>query len=260
MELKVSEKHAVQPYMAAQQRIKKFEKKLVHEHDMLWLSEVHGIPDVRHFCYLRHFLGVKGTDTTWPVLRDCGQEPLQTRWCRASVNDLNGVLDSNSEVFRQVLRAENAECFQDSQTGFHLGDLRYRRQKVWRGTDALSPREMNRKAVTCHHWCRKPMNHTARAPFCISSYLFKDLDKEFMRNVSRLRLHAHCLKFESYKWLGGSNVCYECECAKVQDEEQALFYCNCYEMFHQQPISQSQQRADPLQASPAADQPESAAG
>eukprot|EP00983_Pelagomonas_calceolata_P044759 1139436-Pelagomonas_calceolata.AAC.1 len=28
-----------------------------------------------------------------------------------------------------------------------LGGLRYRQQKVWREADALSPREMNRKAV-----------------------------------------------------------------------------------------------------------------
>eukprot|EP00983_Pelagomonas_calceolata_P055489 1144167-Pelagomonas_calceolata.AAC.3 len=46
MNLEVSEEHAAQPYMAAQQRIKKF----VHEHGLgnrphalLWLSEVFGI-------------------------------------------------------------------------------------------------------------------------------------------------------------------------------------------------------------------------
>eukprot|EP00983_Pelagomonas_calceolata_P020181 636804-Pelagomonas_calceolata.AAC.1 len=44
--LKVSEEHAVRPYMAAQQRIKEF----VHEHDLrnkahalIWLSNVYGI-------------------------------------------------------------------------------------------------------------------------------------------------------------------------------------------------------------------------
>eukprot|EP00983_Pelagomonas_calceolata_P027967 876936-Pelagomonas_calceolata.AAC.1 len=57
-----------------------------------------------------------------------------------------------------------------------------------------------------------------RATFCIPSYSFKDLDKEVIRNVSRFRLCAHGLKVESYKWLGGSNVCGKCECAEVQDE------------------------------------------
>eukprot|EP00983_Pelagomonas_calceolata_P035353 1105597-Pelagomonas_calceolata.AAC.1 len=37
-----------------------------------------------------------------------------------------------------------------------------------------------------------------------------------MRNVSRFRLRARGLKVESYKWLGGSNVCDKS--AEVQDE------------------------------------------
>eukprot|EP00983_Pelagomonas_calceolata_P019748 624050-Pelagomonas_calceolata.AAC.1 len=36
---------------------------------------------------------------------------------------------------------------------FPCRDLRYRQLKVWREADALSPREVNRKAVICHHWC-----------------------------------------------------------------------------------------------------------
>eukprot|EP00983_Pelagomonas_calceolata_P047493 1140675-Pelagomonas_calceolata.AAC.1 len=51
-----------------------------------------------------------------------------------------------------------------------------------------------------HHWCGKPLNQTARTPFCITSYLSKDLDTGVMRNVSRFRLRAHCLKVESCKW------------------------------------------------------------
>eukprot|EP00983_Pelagomonas_calceolata_P004632 150488-Pelagomonas_calceolata.AAC.1 len=34
-----------------------------------------------------------------------------------------------------------------------LADLGYRQQKVWREVDAFSPRLVNRKAVTYHHWC-----------------------------------------------------------------------------------------------------------
>eukprot|EP00983_Pelagomonas_calceolata_P087529 1156975-Pelagomonas_calceolata.AAC.6 len=59
-----------------------------------------------------------------------------------------------------------------------IGDLRYRHQKVWKEADALSPRGVDRrKAVTYHHWCGKPFIQTARTPFCIPSYLLKDLDK-----------------------------------------------------------------------------------
>eukprot|EP00983_Pelagomonas_calceolata_P132471 1161868-Pelagomonas_calceolata.AAC.19 len=45
---------------------------------------------------------------------------------------------------------------------------------LWREADALSPRE--------------------------------DLDKGVMRNLSRFRFRAHCLKVESCKWLGGSRA------------------------------------------------------
>eukprot|EP00983_Pelagomonas_calceolata_P057735 1145195-Pelagomonas_calceolata.AAC.1 len=108
-----------------------------------------------------------------------------------------------------------------------LADLKYRQQKVRREADALSPREVNWKAVTYHHWCRKSLTQTACTPFRMPSYLSKDLDKGVIRNVSRIRLRAHCLKVESCKWLGGSNICDKCECVGVQDEKHALYYCNC---------------------------------
>eukprot|EP00983_Pelagomonas_calceolata_P046640 1140277-Pelagomonas_calceolata.AAC.1 len=99
-----------------------------------------------------------------------------------------------------------------------LGDLRYRQQKFWREADALSPREVNRKAVTIIG----VENLCIKQPFCIPSYLFKDLDKGVVRNVSRFRLRAHCLKVESCKWLGGSNICDKCGCAEVQKEKHKL--------------------------------------
>uniref|UniRef100_A0A7S3VU70 Reverse transcriptase zinc-binding domain-containing protein n=1 Tax=Dunaliella tertiolecta TaxID=3047 RepID=A0A7S3VU70_DUNTE len=285
--LKVHEKHTVRPYMASQQRIKEF----AHEHDLknrphalIWLSKVYGIPagmyacqvwgteylregsefkshlQKRQLCSLRRFLGVKSTATNWPVLRECGQEPLQFYWFRATVKFFNNMLNSNSKTLCQVLKADlhladmdescwsahvsksfngmrNEEVFKRKLLSASkipmqdfLGDLRYRQQKVWREADALSPREVNRKAVTYHHWCGVPLNQTGRTPFCIPSYLFKDLDKGVMRNVSRFRLRAHCLKVESCKWLGGSNICDKCGCAEVQDEKHVLFYCNCCEL------------------------------
>eukprot|EP00983_Pelagomonas_calceolata_P069831 1150526-Pelagomonas_calceolata.AAC.2 len=43
----------------------------------------------RNLCSLRRFLGVKSTAINWPVLRVCGQEPLQCFWFRASVKFFN---------------------------------------------------------------------------------------------------------------------------------------------------------------------------
>ena len=42
----------------------------------------------------------------WAVLRECGQEPLQFFWFRASIRLFNGMLDSNSETLRRVLKAD----------------------------------------------------------------------------------------------------------------------------------------------------------
>eukprot|EP00983_Pelagomonas_calceolata_P034732 1088071-Pelagomonas_calceolata.AAC.1 len=180
MNLQVSEEHAVQPYMAAQQRMKKF----VHEHGLrnrphtqLWLSKVYGIPagmypcqvwgteylrevseprsqlQERYLCSehkclftprkclkesLRRFLGERSTATNWPVLRECGQEPLPFYWFRATTNGMR-----NEDVFKQKMLSASKIPMQDFK-----GDLRYRQQKVWREADAFSPREVNRKAVT----------------------------------------------------------------------------------------------------------------
>eukprot|EP00983_Pelagomonas_calceolata_P037525 1136365-Pelagomonas_calceolata.AAC.1 len=143
MNMKVSEEHPLQPCMAAQQRIKKY----VHEH------------------------GVKNTATSWPVLRECGQESWQFYWFTVTVKFSNSMLDSNSETLRRVLKANlhladrddscwlahvskafsgmrNEEGFKQKMlsalkipTQDFIRDLRYGQQKVWREADALSPPE-----------------------------------------------------------------------------------------------------------------------
>eukprot|EP00983_Pelagomonas_calceolata_P082578 1155965-Pelagomonas_calceolata.AAC.4 len=55
---------------------------------------------------LEVFLGVKSTAANWPVLRECGQEPLQFHWFRATVKFFNSMLDPNSKKLRQVLKAD----------------------------------------------------------------------------------------------------------------------------------------------------------
>ena len=51
---------------------------------------------------LRRILGVKNSTTNWAVLRECGQEPLQFFWFRASIRLFNSMLDSNSETLRHA--------------------------------------------------------------------------------------------------------------------------------------------------------------
>ena len=60
----------------------------------------------RHLCSLKRILGVKNSTTNWAVLRECGQEPLQFFWFRASIRFFNSMLDSNSETLRRVLKAD----------------------------------------------------------------------------------------------------------------------------------------------------------
>ena len=81
-----------------------------------------------------------------------------------------------------------------------------------------------------HKWCGNSERGLRGAPFRIPSYLFKDLDKHLLRNISRFRLRAHHLRLESCKWLGGSNICDKCECGEVQDEKHVLFFCKCTEV------------------------------
>ena len=60
----------------------------------------------RHLCSLRRILGVKNSTTNWAVLRECGREPLQFFWFRASISFFNSMLDSNSKTLRRVLKAD----------------------------------------------------------------------------------------------------------------------------------------------------------
>eukprot|EP00983_Pelagomonas_calceolata_P077840 1154035-Pelagomonas_calceolata.AAC.2 len=99
MNSKVSEEHAVRPYMAAQQRINEF----VHEHDLrnrphtlIWLSKVYCIPSGMYACQVwgtKHLRegSVKSNAKNWPVLRECGQEPSQFYWFKATFKFLNSM-------------------------------------------------------------------------------------------------------------------------------------------------------------------------
>ena len=113
-------------------------------------------------------------------LRECGQEPLQFFWFRASISFFNSMLDSNSETLRRMLKADlylasfDSSCWSAQvSNAFNelqgsamfkqkmlratqvpmqefICDLRFRRLKVWREANFSCPRAVNKNAVTYH--------------------------------------------------------------------------------------------------------------
>jgi len=67
--------------------------------------------------------------------------------------------------------------------------------------------------ATYHSWFATPFSRNERVPTIVPRYLHLDMSKHVMRNVSRLRLHAHTLKVEAAAWLeDGSCVCDQWNC------------------------------------------------
>src|SRR6056297_750600 len=60
----------------------------------------------RHMCSLRRILGVKNSTTNWPVLRECGQEPLQFNWFRSAIKLYDSMLVSKDETLVRVLKSD----------------------------------------------------------------------------------------------------------------------------------------------------------
>eukprot|EP00983_Pelagomonas_calceolata_P009292 300061-Pelagomonas_calceolata.AAC.1 len=123
MNLKVSEEHAVWPYMAAQQRIKEF----VH---LCSLCEEY----CRELASMRERMLVSNSETQCQVLK--AELDLADRgescWFAHVSKSSSGM--HNEEVFKQKLLSASKIPVQN-----FLGDLRYRQQKVWRKVGALSP-------------------------------------------------------------------------------------------------------------------------
>eukprot|EP00983_Pelagomonas_calceolata_P086054 1156675-Pelagomonas_calceolata.AAC.5 len=151
---------------------------------------------------LETFSRCENTATNWPVLRECGQEPLQFYWFRATVKFFNSMLDSNSKASRQVLKVD-----------LHLAD---RDNSCWSAHVSKALNGVRNEDIYKQRMLSASKSHKQ--------------DKEVMRNVSRFRFRAHCLKVVSCKWLDGSSICDECECAEVQDKKHVLFYCSCFEV------------------------------
>ncbi len=63
-------------------------------------------------------------------------------------------------------------------------------------------------------------------------YLYNDLPKHVMRNVSRFRWRAHTLVVESSVWRGGNGQSDKCYCVPVQNLVYLIFRCSVFENIH----------------------------
>ena len=192
---------------------------------------------------------MNSTSPNWAVLRECGQVPKQFYWFRSVIRFYNGMLASNSQLVRQVLRADvqlgeryprcwaaqvrkafdglpNADMYDQAVhdlepvwTSCFIPDLHSRQQAVWRVVEKFS---------AYHHWFALPLGSNEEACKCparLPLYLTLDLPRHVSRHTSCFRLRAHRLGVKSAHWLGHQHVFCECGCNERQDEKHVLFYC-----------------------------------
>jgi hypothetical protein len=68
-------------------------------------------------------------------------------------------------------------------------------------------------------------------PTIVPRYLWLDLSKHVMRNVSRLRLRTHTLRVEAAAWLeGGSRIYDQCPGEDEHVQRGALLYCQDHQV------------------------------
>ena len=140
------------------------------------------------------------------VQADLNQQPRANAcWTAQLLSAFEGL-----RVCESYVRAVQTGCavsMQDFTT-----DLEHRMRGVWRYTEVVDPTMHDNKLATYHSWLPSLfilMN--VGMPTIVPRYLWLDLSKHVMRNVSRLRLRTHTLRVEAAAWLeGSSQVCGQC--------------------------------------------------
>ena len=79
-------------------------------------------------------------------------------------------------------------------------NLRFRHHEVWRAIEGVDPREQSNKLATYQAWFASPFNERFRSAARVPRYLYLDLSKHVVRNISRFRLRAHTLRVETGLW------------------------------------------------------------
>eukprot|EP00983_Pelagomonas_calceolata_P063077 1147576-Pelagomonas_calceolata.AAC.1 len=212
-------------------------------HTLLWLTRTHAIPagmyasqiwgtrymkegaemdcpmQTGNLCFFKRVLEVEWTTCNWKVLREYGQEALQSYWFRAAMRFYNSLLCCNSVIVRQVLQADRAQsiipdlnCWRSEfltafgelqrselyEQPLHNGsvinfkdfavDLRTWLCRVWNGLESVDPRGHKHKRTTYHHWFASPLNPVSAeaAPYKAPRYLNLDLGRHVQENIPRL--------------------------------------------------------------------------
>ena len=88
----------------------------------------------------------------------------------------------------------------------------FRHQGVWRVIEGNDPREQPSKLATNQAWFASPFIENARSAVRVPRYLYLDLSKHVVRNISRFRLRAHTLIVESGLWQNRVFPCNRCDC------------------------------------------------
>jgi len=220
---------------------------------------------------LKRILGVRDTTPPWCVMRECGLEPLQFNWFRATMRFYNSLTHCNSTTAKQVLHADmfklssrSDDCWSShivsAMTGLvqkytfkeklrncepidlsrFVVDLKERPLEFWTPYSDGCPREHNSKIHTYYRWCAQPPKKAllaTRSPYSLPKYMFLALPQDVIRSVARFRLRVHTRRFETATWNPGSSpTCDLCEADDdVQDEQHAIF-------LHTPPHSESQEK------------------
>jgi len=133
LNLSTAAEAALKPCIAGTYRIKTFAKdhNLTHRlHAFIWLLKTYVIPAGLYACQiwatpylrqgtemdnplqkwilnvLRTQLGVRSTTPSWNILRECGIEPFQFNWFRATMRFYNSLTQCNSQLLKGVLHAD----------------------------------------------------------------------------------------------------------------------------------------------------------
>ena len=106
-----------------------------------------------------------------------------------------------------------------------VADLRFCHQEVWRAIEGVDPREQPNKLATYQAWFASPFHERFRSAARLPRYLYLNLSKHVMRNMSRFCLRAHTLRVEPGLWQNRAFSCKRCDCQDIQNEKHVLFYC-----------------------------------
>eukprot|EP00983_Pelagomonas_calceolata_P024369 766634-Pelagomonas_calceolata.AAC.1 len=101
------------------------------------------------------------------------------------------------DVFTYCVRSGQPIVMRES-----VVDLRKGLRGVW-NVDALAEHgEHTYKLAKYHHWMALPLRPLSvhGTPFYVPRYLHLDLGKRALRNIARLRLHAHTFRVETSLW------------------------------------------------------------